>query len=139
MKVEDACICSGKLLSLRISVIWVLLLLVLIGTRHQCRISCQILFFHLNILNIRFICKDRNNGMQWKSMCFFWLLSIVTPYHFLIHTPEADAWCYVADGRYYLRIKPFPYLLFFFRRVKIHEHFCILGVAELNSIESFEL
>lgn len=112
VKVEDICICSGRSLTLRISVIWVLLLLVLIGTKkYQCRIGCQILFFHLNILNVRFICKGRSSGMQWKSMCLFWFLCIVTLYHFFRNTSEEEAWCYIPGSVYYLRIKPSPFFL----------------------------
>lgn len=73
-------------------------------------------------------------------MCLFWLLCIVTLYHFLISTSAEEASYYAVDGTYCLRIKPFSYsCYFFFRRAKIHEYFSVLGVAELNSIDSFEL
>lgn len=141
MKMEDPCICSGKLLTQDFYGLG----FAVAGThwykRHQWRMACQILFFHLNILNLRFICKGRNNGIQWKSMCLFWLLCIVTLYHFLISTSGEEASYYAVDSTYCLRIKSFSYsfFIFFFRRAKIHEHFSILGMAELNSIESFEL
>lgn len=141
VKVEDPCICSGKLLTQDFCD----LCFADAGThwykRHQCRTGCLVLFFHLNILNLKITCKGRNNDMQWTSMCLFWLLGIVTLYDFLIHTCEEKAWCYVADRTYFLRIKPFLCFFFFFfvRRAKMHEHFCVLGVAELNPIESFEL